>query len=187
MSYAALIDAWYPIIAASRERQVLPPLVDRTIALGQERLRDEVDYPRIVIVPEGLSAFRSELPAPPAPTGTISDASPRVLWTARASMTAHFWGADFDDVLELHRELCVAIYRTYSGALERAVSLGDLTYVQDTDHVRRGRWASWSLSLVWRIDDEPWTALRYGEHPDVEIDLTMRGPSEPAGSLTIPE
>jgi hypothetical protein len=159
----------------------LAPLTDadQGIAIGQERCRDEMDAPRIVLVPTGLTGFKSEQRGPANPTLTMADNQPKVLWTARLGFVAHLWGDewpgnlpkpmwwDFNTTLELARELSMAIYRTCSGALERSVVMSDMVFEQPTDQTRRGRLGLLSFAVVIPITDEPYVMIPYGAHPDV--------------------
>lgn len=178
-----MLTAWSDRVQASRSSQGLPPLVDDgRIAIGQERLRDEVDAPRVVLVPVGLADFVNELPMPAVQTLTVGDTQPKVLWSAWLGFEAHCWGEpydgaapipmwwDFNTSLELFRELAMAFYRTCSGP---SVRMGSPRYEQPTDQTRRGRLLVADFAVKIRISDDPYLALEYGAHPKVEIDLDM--------------
>lgn len=201
-----MMTAWSNHVSASRNRQGLAPLTNEggMIGLGQEALAEELDSPRIVIVPVSLTQIKSEQAGGyghagnGAPTFTLADNSPKVLWTAHLGFVAHLWGDewpgnapkpmfwDFNTTLELHRELCVAIYRSVSGALGRAVTIGDLDFDQPTNMVRRGRYATMPFAVVIPILDEPYVSIPYGAHPKVETEVTIEGPTEDVGTFTVP-
>lgn len=179
------ISQWSANVSASRARQGLPPLNgndgnDGQIAVGQEAIFVELDAPRIIIVPTGLSDFKNEQRMPLAPTLTMADNQPKVLWSAKLEFTAYIWGDewpgdtpkpiwwDFNTSLELFRELAMALYRTASGP---SVTLGSPKFEQPSDQERRGRWLVADFSIKVPITDEPYVMLQYGAHPKVEIDL----------------
>lgn len=203
-----LISAWSANISASRARQGLPPLNgydgnDGQIAVGQERIADEMDAPRIIIVPTGLSDFKNEqrtlsaATQPAGPTLTMRDNQPKVLWSAKLEFTAYIWGDewpgdtpkpiwwDFNTSLELFRELAMTLYRTASGP---SVNLGAPVFDQPTDQERRGRWLVAPFSIKVPITDEPYVMLQYGAHPKVEIDINTdpTPPTPPIGDIIIP-
>lgn len=196
-----LIATWTANVSASRARQGLPPLNgydgnDGQIAVGQERINDEMTAPRIVIVPQGLSNFTNEqrmlsrATQPAGPTLTMPDNQPKVLWSAHLEFIAYIWGDewpgdtpkpiwwDFNTSLELFRELAMALYRTVSGP---SVIMGAPRFEQPTDQQRQGRWLVADFAIKIPITDEPYVMLQYGAHPKVEIDLTM----DPAVDATI--
>ena len=176
--------AWSNQVAASRSRQGLPPLTDEggKIAIGQERLNDEMSAPRIVLVPTGLSEFKNEQRMPLSPTHTMADNQPKVLWSAWLGFEAHFWGDewpgktpkpmwwDFNTSLEMFRELASALYRTCTGP---SVRMGAPSFDQPTDQARSGRLLKADFAIKIPILDEPYVMLQYGAHPKVEIDLTV--------------
>jgi hypothetical protein len=191
------IAQWSANVSASRARQGLPPLNgndgnDAQIAVGQEAIFNELDAPRIIIVPTGLSGFKNEQRMPNPPTLTMADNQPKVLWSANLEFTAYLWGDewpgdtpkpiwwDFNTSLELFRELAMALYRTASGP---SVTLGSPKFEQPSDQERRGRWLVAEFSIKIPITDEPYVTLPYGAHPKVEIDLQT---SPVTGEIVIP-
>lgn len=197
-----LLDAWSANVAASRARQGLPPLVDEggRIGIGQEAIAVELDAPRIVLVPVGLTDFKNEMRMPSGatqpvgPTHTMTDNQPKVLWSAWLGFTAYCWGDewpgetpkpiwwDFNTSLEVFRELAMALYRTVTGP---SIRMGSPTFQQPTDNARRGRWLEADFAIKIPITDEPYVMLKYGAHPNVEIDLDSAS-DPPIGHITIP-
>lgn len=195
-----LMTAWSAQVAASRARQGLPPLTDEggVIGIGQESLMFELDAPRLVLVPTGLSDFKNEqrMPSgattPAGPTHTMTDNQPKVLWSAMLGFTAYCWGDewpgetpkpiwwDYNTSLELFRELAMALYRTVTGP---AIRMGTPTFEQPTDQARRGRWLVADFAIKIPITDEPYVMLQYGAHPKVEIDLQT---NPVTGEIVIP-
>jgi hypothetical protein len=190
-----MLTAWSDLVRTSRQRQGLPPLADEAggIAVGQERLADELDAPRIVLVPTGLRDFTNEMRQPATQTLTMADNQPKVLWTAWLGFQAHVWGDewpgatpkpmwwDFNTAIELFRELAMALYRTCSGP---SIRMGEPTFVQPTDQARRGRLLVCEFAVKIPITDEPYVMLQYGAHPKVEIDVTMDPPVD--ATIAIP-
>jgi hypothetical protein len=179
-----MLTAWSNQVAASRARQGLPPLTGEggRIEIGEEAIAVELDAPRLIIVPTGLSNFKNEQRMPLSPTHTMSDNQPKVLWSAHLGFTAYCWGDewpggtptpiwwDFNTSLELFRELAGALYRTCTGP---SVDLGAPRFEQPTHLARRGRWLVADFAIKIPILDEPYVMLQYGAHPKVEIDLTV--------------
>ena len=188
------IQQWSDQIREDRNSQGLPPLTGEggAIEVGQEALRQEFDSPRCVIVPGGLSEYthRQRMPV----SGMQGSDYPgqgfqaKALWTAWLGFTAHIWGDpyptadtrpatvlpiswDFNTAIEIHRELCAALYRTCSGP---TVRLDSADFNQPTNDLRRGRLLILSFAIEVIVTDSPFVRLVYGAHPDVEIDVTVK-------------
>lgn len=194
-----LLDAWSANVAASRNRQGLAPLTDEggRFGVGQEAIFAELDAPRIVLVPTGLSDLKHKQRMPNPPTHTMADNQPKVLWASWLGFNAYLWGDewpgdtpkpiwwDFNTSLELFRELSMALYRTVTGP---SIRMNGASWEQPTDQARRGRWLVADFAIEFPVCDEPYVMLPYGAHPDVEINLNTNPtpPTPPIGEIVIP-
>ena len=174
------------------------------LCIGQEWLAQEMDAPRIVVVPIG-TAYEGAKPmqnkgVPGYDIGKIPDR--KAFYFRWMTFEAWFWGEpdpqyldlptdkvgnpvyDFNTTIELERQFCVGLYESISAPMAYPMS-GEWRQTQNVN--RRGRSLVVTFKIGTPVFGEPYTILAYQPAVSgVAIEVTISMGDSTTGPILIP-